>query len=110
MLAYNDCLGLSELTQEEVSTLARIQHLPELVALEMGWSLRRTPKGKETIRRMILDDIEAARRRGDAAGAAKLRLVLHRLLENHCARDAQATPHADAGRPAHALQLGPMTK
>src|SRR5215207_3154405 len=72
MLTYNDCLALSGLSQEEVSALARIKHLPEVVALEMGWSLCRTPQGKQVIRQMILDDIEAAWRRGDAAGAAKL--------------------------------------
>ena len=33
MLTYNDCLGLSDLTQEEVAALARIKHLPEVVAL-----------------------------------------------------------------------------
>ena len=46
MLTYNDCLGLSGLSQEEVSALAKIKHLPEVVALEMGWSLCRTPEGK----------------------------------------------------------------
>jgi hypothetical protein len=104
MLTYNDCLALSGLSQEEVSALARIKHLPEVVALEMGWSLCRTPQGKQVIRQMILDDIEAACRRGDAAGAAKLGLVLHHFLEAHCAQDAPATPGADDdGRPAHAL-------
>ncbi len=66
MLTYNDCLGLSALTQEEVAALAQIKHLPEVVALEMGWSLCRTSEGAQTIRRMILDDIEDACRRGDA--------------------------------------------
>ena len=36
MLTYNDCLGFSELTPEQVSALARHEHLPEIVALEMG--------------------------------------------------------------------------
>ncbi len=49
MLTYNDCLGLSDLTQEEVAALARIKHLPEVVALEMGCSLCRTPQGARTI-------------------------------------------------------------
>lgn len=80
MLTYNDCLGMSELSQEQVAALARIKRLPEVVALEMGWSLCRTPEGKQTIRRMILDDAEAACRRGDAGTAARLGLVLHRFL------------------------------
>ena len=107
MLTYNDCLGLSELTQEEVAALARIKHLPEVVALEMGWSLCRTPEGKRLIGRMILDDIEAACRRGDARAAAKLGLVLHRFVETHDAQDAPTAPHAGDDHLAQALRLDP---
>jgi uncharacterized protein DUF6455 len=108
MLTYNDCLELCELTEEEVSALARLKHLPEVVALEMGWSLCRTPEGAQTIRRMILDDIEAACRRGDARAAAKLGLVLHHFLENHHVEDAPADSQADGDHLARALRLGPM--
>lgn len=107
MLTYNDCLGMSGLTQEEVSALARIKHLPEVVALEMGWSLCRTPEGKQTIRCMILDDVEAACGRGDARTAAKLGLVLHHFLEDHQVRDTPAEARADDDRLARALRLGP---
>ena len=106
MLTYNDCLGLSDLTQEEVAALARIKHLPEVVALEMGCSLCRTPQGARTIGRMILDDIEAACRRGDARAAAKLGLVLHHFLENHRMEDAPDAAEGD--HLARTLGLGPM--
>ena len=109
MLTYNDCLGLSDLTQEEVAALARIRHLPEVVALEMGWSLCRTPEGKRAIRRMILDDVEAACRRGDARTAARLALVLHHFLEDHQVRDTPAESQADGEYLARALRLGPMS-
>jgi hypothetical protein len=109
MLTYNDCLGLSDLTQEEVAALARIKHLPEVVALEMGWSLCKTPEGARTIRRMILDDIEAACRRGDAQAAAKLGLVLHHFLENHRVEDGPSeTDSAGGDHLARTLGLGPM--
>ena len=107
MLTYNDCLGLGELTHEEVAALARIKHLPEVVALEMGWSLCRTPEGAQTIRRMILDDIETACRRGDAQAAARLGLVLHHFLESHQVRDTPAEAQADCDGLARALRLGP---
>jgi uncharacterized protein DUF6455 len=108
MLTYNDCLGLSELTQEEVSALARIKHLPEVVALEMGLSLCRTPEGARTIRRMVLDDIEAACRRGDSRAAAKLGLVLHHFIEDHHVPDAPAEARADGDHLARALRLDPV--
>ena len=107
MLTYNDCLGLSDLTQEQVSALARIRHLPEVVALEMGWSLSRTPEGARTIRGMILDDIEAACRRGDAHAAARLGLVLHHFLEDHQVREDPAEARAEGDHLARALRLGP---
>ncbi len=98
MLTFNDCLGLSELDPEQVAALARHEHLPEIVALEMGWSLCGTPEGKRQIRRMILDDIEAACRKGDTRDAARLGLALHRFLEAHLGRHEPAEPPGRAGR------------
>jgi Family of unknown function (DUF6455) len=110
MLTYDDCLGLSGLTQEEVAALARIRHLPEIIALEMGWGLCGTPEGRRAIRRMILVEIEEACRRGDARAAAGLGLVLHHFLEGHCAQDRPvASPPAggDGGALMRALRLDP---
>ena len=52
-------------------------------ALELGAHLCRTHKGRQTIRRMILEDIDAARARGDAATASRLDLVLHGFVGAH---------------------------
>jgi hypothetical protein len=79
MVTYEDCLGLCELSADEVAAIARHVHLPEIVALEMGAHLARSPHGRQTIRRMILDDIAAARQRGDHPEAALLDLVLREL-------------------------------
>jgi hypothetical protein len=38
MLSYSDCVGLSELTPEEIAVIAQHEHLPDIVALEMGLS------------------------------------------------------------------------
>ena len=116
MLTYDDCLGLSDLSPEEVAAIARHKHLPEIVALEMGWCLCGIPEGRQMIRRMVLDDIEGACRRGDTRTAGRLGLVLHHLLGAHPdrhgpaesgreaddARDASATPQDGCDRPAHA--------
>ena len=95
MLTYNDCLGFSELTPEQVSALARHEHLPEIVALGMGWSLCGTPGGRQRIRRMILDDIEGACRRGDTRTAAGLGLALHHFVEAHLDLDRQGAAEPD---------------
>ena len=102
MLTYNDCLGLSGLTPEQVAALARHEHLPEIVALEMGWSLCGTAEGKRRIRRMILDDVAAACRHGKPQEAARLGLALHHFLEAHPAKAQEAE-----GEVLQALGLGP---
>jgi len=83
MLTYEDCLALVELTPEQVAVIAARQHVPEIVALEIGSHLCRTSAGEGQIRQMILDAIEAARAQHDTANAARLRLVLRQFVESH---------------------------
>jgi hypothetical protein len=61
MLTFEDCLALSGLTMEEVDAIAARERLPEIVAMEKGWSLCQTPEGKRLMRRMVRDDLEGAR-------------------------------------------------
>lgn len=81
MLTYEDCLGMSDLTQEEVDAISEHEHLHAIIALELGNYLVHTPDGQPRIRKMILDDIGAAEARGDAAHSAKLKLVLKNFCE-----------------------------
>jgi hypothetical protein len=61
MLTFEDCLALSGLTMEEVAAIAAREHLPQIVAMERGWSLCQTPEGTRLVRRTIVDDIDGAR-------------------------------------------------
>lgn len=83
MLTIVDCIALSDLTEEEVDAIAEHEHLPEIVAVEMGCWMVHSPSGERRIKRMIVDDIEAARARGDFAHSAKLKLVLQHFVEEH---------------------------
>jgi hypothetical protein len=83
LLTFEDCLALAELTEDEVDAIAAHEHLPEMLALELGAYLVRTPEGEVRVRRIIEDDIKVARARGDLAGAARLKLVLKHYLERH---------------------------
>lgn len=83
MLSYEDIVSLSELTEEEIDAIAEHEHLPEVVAAELGAYLVETPAGEKRISRMIRDDIAHAKARGDHAHAARLRLVLKHFLEHH---------------------------
>lgn len=83
MLTWEDCLALCELTADEIAAIAEHEHLTQMAAAELGNYLIHSPDGVPKIRRIILDDIAAARTRGDAAHAAKLRLVLKHFVEAH---------------------------
>ena len=54
-----------------------------LAALEMGNYLIHTPTGEKRIKRIILEDIAAARKSGDIKHAATLKLVLRHYCQEH---------------------------
>lgn len=83
MLTYQDCVGLCSLTEEEIEAVAEHEHLPAIVALELGDYLVHTAEGVPMIRRMILDDIATAAAHGDTEHALKLRLVLKHFVDTH---------------------------
>lgn len=83
MLTIEDCIGLSELTEEEVDAIAEHEHLPEIVAAELGSYLVHSDDGQQRICNMIHEDIVVARKRGDLVHVAKLKLVLRHFLEHH---------------------------
>ena len=83
MLTIQDCIELSELSEEEVLAIAEHEHVPEMLAVEMGAYLVHTPAGEKRIKRMIIDDIEAARARGDREHVVMLKMVLKHFLEHH---------------------------
>lgn len=83
MLSYEDCVELSDLTEEEIEAIAQHEHLPEMAALELGSYLVHTPEGVPMIKRIILDDIEEERRRGHDQKALQLKLVLKHFVDTH---------------------------
>lgn len=83
MLCYQDCVELSDLTEEEIEAIAQHEHLPEMAALELGSYLVHTTEGIPMIKRIILDDIEEARRRGHDQKALQLKLVLKHFVDTH---------------------------
>lgn len=91
MLTYEDCLGLCGLTEEEIDAIAEHEHLPSIVAAEYANYLCHTEDGEARLKRIILDDIEVARVRGDKRHALALKLVLRHHLERHPRAAKQAT-------------------
>lgn len=86
MLTIQDCIEFSELTEDELLAIAEHEHLPEMLAAEMGNYLVHTPQGEKRIKRMIVEDIAAARDHGNLKHAAQLKLVLKHYLEHHACK------------------------
>jgi hypothetical protein len=86
MLTFEDCLALCELTEAEVAAVAEHEHLPQLLAIEMGGHLIKGPDGQLLIQHMILDDIRAAQQRGDLIHAARLKQTLRQFIEQRHAK------------------------
>lgn len=93
MLTLEDCIALSDLTEEEIDAIAEHEHLPDIVATELGCYLVHTADGCRAIREIIGDDIARARRCGDYLHSAGLKLVLRHFIV-HCRTD----PALCAGR------------
>ena len=83
MLTLDDCLALCELTEGEIAVIAEHEHLPMIVAAELGNYLIQGPDGALRIKRIILDDMLAADRAGDGTRALMLKLVLRKFVERH---------------------------
>jgi hypothetical protein len=86
VLTFEDCLGLCELSEEEIRAIAEHEHVPEIVALELGSYLLRGPDGDLLVSHMLIDDIRAAAQRGDVMRAAQLKQALRHFIHEHLAR------------------------
>ena len=85
VITFEDCVGMSGLTKEEIDAIATHEHLPEIVASELGSYLVATEAGQSEIRRMIEDDIAEAKAHGQNERTVLLKLVLCHFLQEHAA-------------------------
>lgn len=83
MLTWDDCLALCDLTEDEIRAIAAHEHIPLMAAMELGTYLVHTPHGAPGISRMIVDDIKAARAKGDRLEELKLKAVLRHFIDQH---------------------------
>jgi hypothetical protein len=87
MLTIEDCIELCGLAEEEIEAIAAHEHVPDIVAIELADYLVHSEDGIPFIRRMIVEDIDEARRRGDNEAVEKYRNVLKHFIATHPQRD-----------------------
>ncbi|MEX0960523.1 MAG: hypothetical protein WDZ63_14680 [Burkholderiales bacterium] len=92
MLSLQDCIALSELTEDEIDAIAEHEHIPEIAAAEMGNYLVQSPQGEMRLRAIIVDDIQAAEASGDRPRVLALKLVCRNYLELHPGAERRVRP------------------
>ena len=91
MLCLEDCLDFCDLSAEEVEAIAEHEHIPTIVAAEMGCELLKTDDGVARLHDMILDDIEIALQHGHVAHANELADTYRRFRGAHPLQGIQAS-------------------
>ena len=88
MLTLQECLEFCELTEDEIHAIAEHEHVPEIVAAELGDCLLQSEEGVCLIRRYMQDDINLAEAQGQRLKAQHLVEVLAHFNEVHPAAAA----------------------
>lgn len=83
MISLEDCVGLCDLSEEEILAIAENEHVPEIIATSIGQSLVQSEGGTAEIFSMIVNDIRTAQSKGDRAHVQTLLHVLHHFIRRH---------------------------
>ena len=83
MISLADCMGLCDLSPEEVQAISEHEHVPEIIAATLGSYLLHSEHGPEKVRQIIVDDIRSAVRRHDIPHARQFVSVLRHFLHEH---------------------------
>lgn len=83
MLTYEDCVGLTGLEADEIEAIAQHEHIPEIVAAEMGCCLACNPDGELRIVQIIREDIAAANEHHHDQEALHWKQVLTHFNQTH---------------------------
>jgi hypothetical protein len=65
MVSLSECIGMSELSEEEVDVIAEHEHVPPMVAAELGQTLLQTRKGIFRLHQMFRDRLAALAEKRD---------------------------------------------
>lgn len=83
MLSLADCLDFSGLSDDEVTVIAEHEHLPRIVAAELGSQLLESRDGLCKLKGFVLDNLECATHRGQFDKAGQLATLYRRFDATH---------------------------
>ncbi|MGF1528178.1 MAG: hypothetical protein ACFCBW_15475 [Candidatus Competibacterales bacterium] len=97
MLSYEDCLGWSDLEEDDVETIADQEHLPTIVALEYACYLLDVPGGLPLMRQRLTMGLVDAERRRDRLQVRRLQEVMAHLDAAKFKAESQSSPQTGLG-------------
>ena len=83
MISLEDCIAMCGLDEDEVAAIVEHEHVPTVEACAIASELMHRPEGAAQVRAILVDDMRAARERGDLHHAAVLLATLRRFLHEH---------------------------
>ncbi len=83
MISFDDIVGMTDLTEEEIAAIAEHEHVPEITAAAFGEYLMHEHHGPARVQGMICDDIRSALHARDAVKAKSLYMALKAFMERH---------------------------
>lgn len=83
MLSLEECMEFSDLEYEEIEAIAEHEHVPLIVAAEMGFQLARTTDGLRNIQVMLEEVADHAQACGHKAQAEHYRDACQLFLRHH---------------------------
>jgi hypothetical protein len=83
MLTLKDCIDMSDLSDSEVAAIAEHEHVPEIVAAEIGCKLVNSPAGRELLKRYLRENFVQAKAHHLDKKAQGLALLLRRFDGAH---------------------------
>lgn len=91
MLSLQECIDFSDLSEDEIEAIAEHEHVPEIVAAEIGATLLQTTSGVCLIKLYLLENIEHARARGQFDKARRLEVLYRSFDREHPGADPAQT-------------------
>lgn len=83
MLSGQECFEFCDLTEDEIHAIAAHEHVPEIIAAELGACLLQTDMGTWLIKRYMLEDIKDAETHGYSERAKRLHIILDQFSAAH---------------------------
>lgn len=87
MLSLQECIDFSDLSKDEIEAIAEHEHVPQIIAAEIGSTLMQTASGVCLIKLYLLENLERARDLGQFEKARQLDSLYRRFVSAHPGAD-----------------------